>query len=300
MGIWDKLHVYLMVVRPHIIAGGILGYALGVLMALYVGAKFDLISITLGYATILLWDLSTHFNNNYYDVELDKGAQGKTFGGKNILIDYPKYRSGALRISVIFSVLSICLSFVMVYWLDYSSLLLFLILGNNLLGWLYSTPPFKLNSSVIGELVLAVGTGFTVPSVGFLVVNGQLSVSFLWLCVSLVLYGMVLGLSLAFPDVVRDEVYGRRNLTAFLGWKRVAFLVLFLTLLALAVLVYVSGFFVGLWVLPFFGLFPVLAGVYGVFRVPDSFIGADKVSVVYVLSLFIFLICFDVWLFLII
>jgi len=68
----------------------------------------------------------------------------------------------------------------MVYWLGYPSLLLVLVIGNNLLGWLYSAPPFRLNSSFIGELVLALGTGFTVTAVGFLVIMGQLSGSFLW------------------------------------------------------------------------------------------------------------------------
>jgi len=161
------------------------------------------------------------------------------------------------------------------------------------LGWLHSAPPFRLNSSFIGELVLALGTGFTVPAVCFLVIMGQLSGSFLWLSVSLVLYGLVLGLSLAFPDIVRDEVFGRRNLAVILGWRRVAFLVLFLAIIAWSILVSVD-----MWVLPVFGLLPVFAEIYGVLRVPDSFLEADRVSVVYILSLFIFLVSFDVWLFL--
>jgi len=145
------------------------------------------------------------------------------------------------------------------------------------LGWLHSAPPFRLNSSFIGELVLALGTGFTVPAVCFLVIMGQLSGSFLWLSVSLVLYGLVLGLSLAFPDIVRDEVFGRRNLAVILGWRRVAFLVLFLAIIAWSILVSVD-----MWVLP------VFAGIYGVLRVPGSFLEADRVSVVYILSLVIF------------
>ena len=74
------------VVRPHIIVGGFLGYVAGVLYGLTTGGVTDWTGLIVGYLIVLFMDLSTHFNNDYFDVEADQHQPFKPFGNKNIFI----------------------------------------------------------------------------------------------------------------------------------------------------------------------------------------------------------------------
>jgi len=65
-------------------------------------------------------------------------------------------------------------------------------LAANILGWLYSLPPFRLAYRGLGEAAVAVGTGFGVPATGYLTVRGSLDAGFMLFSAAFVLYGFVL------------------------------------------------------------------------------------------------------------
>jgi 1,4-dihydroxy-2-naphthoate octaprenyltransferase len=68
----------LRIIRPHIVAGGILAFTLGVLLAAANGGTFDLGKTALFYAVVFLGDLSTHYSNDYFDTEADKHIKRKS------------------------------------------------------------------------------------------------------------------------------------------------------------------------------------------------------------------------------
>jgi len=97
----------LRVIRPHIVVGGFLGYSLGALLALNMGGTLPWTGFILGYLIVLFGDLSTHFNNDYFDVEIDRGVPPKPFGNLNVLVEHAELRTPALYASAGFTAVSV-------------------------------------------------------------------------------------------------------------------------------------------------------------------------------------------------
>ena len=97
----NKLNI-LRIIRAHIVAGGALAFALGALLAVVEGGNFEPIPVALGYTVVFLGDLSTHYSNDYFDVETDQHSKTKKFfAGKKILVTHPQFRSLAKTISLL-------------------------------------------------------------------------------------------------------------------------------------------------------------------------------------------------------
>jgi 1,4-dihydroxy-2-naphthoate octaprenyltransferase len=292
-----SLSTCLKVIHIHIVAGGFLGYSLGVLLALTIGGKISLAVFILGYMTVLFGDLSTHFNNDYFDVDLDRKAVRKTFGGSNTLVDNPEIRPLALTAAVFLSTSSLLAALIMVVFFGSTPFLLCLVVVMNLLGWFYSTPPVQLNARGLGEVTIALGTGFIIPAIGYVSTLGSIDSTYLFFSLPLVLYGFILSLSLELPDLEADREYGRANLVVLAGRCFTAFLVLILTIIATAFFVLFAVFdYNNLWILPILSTIPIVAGVRGYSTRSDNQARADHNSKLYVLSLFLVLIALDIYL----
>ena len=169
----DFLNVTKMI-RGYIVAGGALSFSLGTLLGIIEGGTFKPAPVILCYLVVFLGDLSTHFSNDYFDVEIDKDAQTTFFSGKKILVHHPQLRPAAKKISLTLLVLSNVTAAVLVLFFGAPTELLIITLAANLLGWIYSAPPLRLSSRTLGEVTIAVATGFIIPSIGYLSVKGQL------------------------------------------------------------------------------------------------------------------------------
>ena len=215
----------LRVIRPHIVAGGFLGYLAGALFSLNMGGAVSWTGFILGYLIVLFMDLSTHFNNDYFDVEIDRNASFKPFGSVNQFIEHPELRSPALVAAAGCSVLSMLLASGMV--LAGSAWHMLAVVGLfNLLGWLYSAPPVSLHSRRLGEATIAVGTGFCVPAVGYVAAHGSLDGGFTLFSAPLVLYGFILALCLQVPDYEVDRAMGKNTVVGLIGRRRTYLVVL--------------------------------------------------------------------------
>lgn len=293
----STLHVCLRVVRPHIVAGGFLGYSLGVLLALLRGGVFDPAVFTLGYAVVLFGDLSTHFSNDYFDAGLDGMASRKTFGGSNALAVHPEARPFARAAAVALSALSLFTASAMVLHFGFPPILLVLATMTNILGWLYSTPPFRFNARGIGEATIAFGTGLAVPAVGYLATLGMIDQHFIVFSAPLMFYGFILSLALELPDLEVDRDGGRRNLVVLLGRRRATFVVFLLSVAATFAFVLLATVNpANLWPLPIFSAIPLAAGLMGLLRRSDSRVEADRTSALYISALFLFLVALDSYL----
>lgn len=289
-----SLGLYFRVVRPHIVAGGFLGYSLGVLLALLRGGAFHLDTFILGYTVVLFGDLSTHFSNDFFDVELDRVASRKTFDGSNTLVEHPEVRSRALALAAALSAASLLFALSMVHLFGSPPPLLALAAVSNLFGWLYSAPPIRLNARGLGEATIALGTGFVVPAVGFIATAGTIDQTFLRFSAPLVLYGLILSLSLELPDLEVDREHGRRNLVVLLGRRPVTILILLLSVSATALFSFFgSGFLSHDRIVPLLSAMPILASLAGILAGQDSQAEADRASAINISALSLFLLALD-------
>jgi 1,4-dihydroxy-2-naphthoate octaprenyltransferase len=272
VGSLASLGLYFRVVRPHIVAGGFLGYSLGVLLALLRGGAFHLDTFILGYTVVLFGDLSTHFSNDYFDVELDRVASRKTFDGSNTLVEHPEVRSRALALAAALSAASLLFALSMVHLFGSPPPLLALAAVSNLFGWLYSAPPIRLNARGLGTI----------------------DQTFLRFSAPLVLYGLILSLSLELPDLEVDREHGRRNLVVLLGRRPATILILLLSVSATALFSFFgSGFLSHDRIVPLLSVMPILASLAGIIAGQDSQAEADQASAINISALSLFLLALD-------
>jgi 1,4-dihydroxy-2-naphthoate octaprenyltransferase len=258
----------LRIIRLHIVAGGVLAFSLGALLALVSGRSFDLTRVVLAYFVVLLGDLSTHYSNDYFDVEVDKHIeQKKFFAGSAILVNHPNLRSISKSISITLLACANILAVAIFFFFGVPIEIFIVILGASLVGWFYSAPPVRLISKGFGEVALACVTGFAIPAIGYLSVRGQFDPLFVYLAVPFVMYGLILSLSLETPDAEIDRKGGKKTLAVRKGSRSVFSLILALTVsAALMFFVYswlVTSTVVDLGVMALFSILPLTAGIVG-------------------------------------
>ena len=281
----------LRIIRIHIVVGGFLAFSLGALLAIVGGGSFDFTAFALGYVVVLIGDLSTHYSNDYFDVEVDKYIeQKKFFAGSNILVSNPDIRSLSRSISIALLVSSNVLAAILVIFGAPIEFLI-VILGASLVGWFYSAPPLRFISRGFGEFALAVVTGFAIPGLGYLAIRGQFDPLFFYFAVPFIMYGLMLSLSLQVPDIEVDSKGNKRNLAVRLGERRTSFLILIIAFSAtLTFLIYAwqNAFsFVDYRLVALFSIIPlatVLLGFIGVFQKKK----VNQFSTLNVASLFVF------------
>jgi len=282
--------VYLRLIRPPIVLGGLLGYCLGALLGIRAGGRPEPAVLVACYMVVVLGDVSTHFSNAYYDAEGDAGSLPKTFGGSNLLVGRPDLRGGALAASRLLSVAS--LGFVLVSVLaGAGTQIAVLAVAANLLGILYSAPPVRLVSRGLGEASIAVGTGFMIPAAGYIAAAGGVSERFLVLSAPLVILGFCLSLSLEAPDMEADRIAGKLNLVARWGREASTKLVAAASAAAALALPYFWGDVSGLSgaTLTVLGAFPLAAAAFAVLSRAEDHKPADRLSSAYIVSLLVVL-----------
>ena len=290
----DSLMTLARVVRPHIVAGGFLGYLLGALLALNHGAGFNPVHFALGYAVVLAGDLSTHFSNDYFDVEIDGDSPPKAFGRSNALVEHPRARPAALGAAVFTSAVALTVAAYMVASGVSPPTLMWVAAAAVVLGWMYSSPPARLNAHGLGEATIAVGTGFAVPAVGYVASAGALDDTLLLASLPLMLYGFVLSLSLELPDMEVDSSHGKRTLVVALGRRHSVLLAVLAT--AAASMIFAAspaGRVNGSLMPPLFSMAPLAAALSGLTARLDDPVDADRVGARIIAALFLFLLAFD-------
>jgi len=285
----NRLFMLLRVIRPHIVIGGALGYLVGVFYP-SINSRIDTRITVLGYLTMLFIDLSTHYSNDLYDVDRDRQANWKPFGSKNVLIKTPDMSSWIYRTAVLCSLLSLSFAVLLVTRYNISSSLLVLTIIGNILGWSYSHPSVHLKAKGLGETAIALGTGFIIPAIGYIVTNGTLSRDFLLFVAPMVLYGFILSIFLEIPDLEVDKRNQINNLTVRFGYHPMMMTCLILSLLN--TVYYLSGTipFINRFWISLASLFPFAGCLIGVVRKTDSRSNTELNTFLAISGLFAFLI----------
>jgi 1,4-dihydroxy-2-naphthoate octaprenyltransferase len=255
-------------IRLHIVVGGVLAFSVGALLAFVNGGSLDPLRLMIFYLVVFLGDLSTHFSNDYFDVEQDKRAvKKKRFSGSKKLVEYPDMLPSAYKAAVLLLAASLAVSAAAVIFQVASPVLFLIALAANFLGWFYSAPPLRLVSRGLGEAAIALAVGFAVPAVGYLSVLGELDGYFMLFAVPFVLYGFMLAFSLEAPDVDVDRLGDKKTFGVRFGVKALYSLIALVASAAfLLFLLYaglVNGGAVCFWVVSVFALAPLASGLAG-------------------------------------
>jgi 1,4-dihydroxy-2-naphthoate octaprenyltransferase len=282
----------LKIIRLHIVAGGFLAFSLGALLALANGGSFNPVLFALTYVLMLLGDLSSHYSNDYFDVEVDKHIeQKKFFTGRAILVNHPNLRALSKSVSVSLLVCANVLAIAIFLFLNAPIEIFIIILTASITGWFYSAPPLRLTSRGFGEAAIACVTGFAIPGLGYLSVRGQFDPLFVYLAVPFVMYGLMLSLSLEAPDAEIDRKGGKKNLIVRKGAKNVFLLILGFaaasTLTFLACSWLLASTVLDIEVLALFSIAPLTAALVGFAGVLQKK-SVNRFSAVNVASLFVF------------
>jgi 1,4-dihydroxy-2-naphthoate octaprenyltransferase len=283
----------LKIIRLHIVAGGVLAFSLGALLAIASGGTFNPIIVILMYVVMLLGDLSSHYSNDYFDVDVDRQIeQKKFFAGSKLLVNYPELRPLSKSISIMLLTASSILAVAIVLFYGVPIEFLIIAIAENLIGWFYSAPPVRLTSRGLGEAAVACVTGFAIPGIGYLAVRGQFDSLFVFLAVPFMMYGLILSLSLEAPDIELDRKGGKRNLPVRKDLRSVFLIILVMAVSATsAFLMYawqIASAVIDLRAIVLFSIAPLATALLGFVRVVLRSKKAYLSSTLNVASLFIF------------
>ncbi len=219
---YQQLYLYLRLGRPLFLLGGFLLHGLGIVMALYDGAKLDVEVLLWTQVAITAAQLMTHYSNDYFDLAADAANTTPTrwSGGSRILAEGHLPSRVALITAVVMAVVSLLATLYLALVLESGPLTTPLLLLAIALGWSYSSPPFQLNMHGLGEITGAILiTGLT-PIAGYYLQAGALTIHPFLAVLPLACFQFAMLLVINFPDAAGDIASGKHTLLYFLGPAR--------------------------------------------------------------------------------
>jgi 1,4-dihydroxy-2-naphthoate octaprenyltransferase len=217
----NNLRLYIRLARPHFLLGGFLLYALGAGIARYLGAPIDWGIYLVGQAWGTLIQLSTHFLNEYFDIEYDLKNPNRTFltGGSGALGPGKLPRATALWSAIGCLAASASLTVLLLDRGEITPLTAMIMLLIFLGAIFYSVPPVKLESTGYGELTTALLVANLVPAFAFVLQTGHLHRLLAMSTFPLTFLCLAMLLAFELPDYGTDLKYGKRTLLVRAGWQ---------------------------------------------------------------------------------
>jgi 1,4-dihydroxy-2-naphthoate octaprenyltransferase len=286
-----KISLMLKMIRLHIVAGGVLAFLLGALLAVANGGRLDLSRFALFYFIVFFGDLSTHYSNDYFDFQADQQTEKKKFfSGNKILIANPTLRPLARKLALTFLAVSLALAVLAVTFGFAPFELVMITLMVNFFGWFYSAPPLRLISRGLGEVAIALAVGFGIPALGYLSVKGSFDGWFALFILPFVLYGFMLALSLEAPDINVDRKSDKKSVGVLKG-EQFVFGLIFAAAFGVSMMFVIYALTtaggVSFWVVAAFSMAPLMAGLAGLV-LSGRHRATERFSAANVVSLFLF------------
>jgi 1,4-dihydroxy-2-naphthoate polyprenyltransferase len=205
--------------RPVFLLGGVVLFALGAGIAHAQGESIPLNVYALGQLYVTSLQLMTHYLNEYWDVEADRLNHSRTAfsGGSGVLA------SGELSPQTALVAATSCLACSAIFAIGLAvqgrttDVTCLLMLGMLLGAYFYSSPPLRLASTGIGEVVASLIVAALVPWLGLVVAGGRPSAAFFAAVVPLVFIQFAMLLAFEFPDEPSDRQAGKRTLLVRIG-----------------------------------------------------------------------------------
>jgi 1,4-dihydroxy-2-naphthoate octaprenyltransferase len=211
--------------RPLFLGGGFVLFALGAAIASALGHPIDGARYALGQAAVTVFQLMTHYANDYFDYDADvaNATPTKWSGGSRVLPDGLLSRGVALVAALVLAALGIVMAVALlaIGSGSWTAPTLALVL---VLAWTYSAPPLRLCARGLGELDTAVVVTVLVPWLGFYLqapsMRGADQLALTIVPLALLQFAMLVAIE--FPDAAGDAATGKRTLVVKLGARAAA------------------------------------------------------------------------------
>jgi 1,4-dihydroxy-2-naphthoate octaprenyltransferase len=217
----NPIGLYLRLVRPLFLVGGILLYALGAGIARYLGVDIDWGVYLIGQFWVTVLQLSAQFLNEYFDVPGDINNQNRTFltGGSGALGPGKLPRQVALWSALGCLVVLTFVTIVMIAQVELPPVAVVVMLLAFFGAILYSTPPVRLVASGYGELTTSIMISFLLPVFAYVLQTGDLHRLLTMVGFPLTGLHMAMLISFEMPDYAADTKFDKRTLLVRLGWQ---------------------------------------------------------------------------------
>jgi 1,4-dihydroxy-2-naphthoate octaprenyltransferase len=218
----SRLLAFIKLGRPQFLVGGFVLYGLGAALAATAGAVMGWRRYALGQLVVTLTQLSTHYSNDYFDLEADRANTTPTrwSGGSRVLPDGGVPPGAALVAAVLLAVGALAAAGVLAARVRREPLILPGALAMIALAWFYSAPPLRLCARGLGELTTAIVVTLFVPLFGFYLQAGALRALPFLAVLPLAALQFAMLLAIEFPDAAGDARSGKRTLVVLLGASR--------------------------------------------------------------------------------
>lgn len=215
---------FLRLARPLFLVGGFIFYLLGVAIALFEGSSLHWPALITGQAAVTAIQLMTHFSNDYFDLEADRGNRTPTrwSGGSRVLAEGLLSSQTALWAAVACAGLALSAIAVLALTVRPAGWSVLLYLVALFLAWEYSAPPLRLHSRGLGEATVALVVPVLTSLVGYTLQAGSPGLMPLLASFPLACLQAAMILVINFPDEAGDRHGGKQTLVVRLGPERAA------------------------------------------------------------------------------
>jgi 1,4-dihydroxy-2-naphthoate octaprenyltransferase len=279
--------------RAHIGIAVLPSFWLGSLFAIVIGYEFNLNIFLIGFLIIFLIYASASYINDYYDFEADQYNRQFGFsGGSGVLQKYPKLKEITKKTAFVFIILSLLLTFILV-WMTFIPLwtLGYIALGA-FFSWFYSAPPLRLSYKGIGEIPHFIA-GLMNTGWGYILVTGNLDLSLLIFALPLSLHLLNVILIFEIPDKEADIHGGKHNFIVNHG-RNTSFLLIsiifWVVTLYFLILAWYGWYaeYINFWIISLLSIIPSIASTNNLIKKSLKKQKATKNAIHTALSLFIF------------
>src|SRR5688572_19245597 len=163
--------------RMHFLAGGLILHCLGIMIAVYSGAKLNLSAVLWGQIAITATQLMTHYANDYFDLDADRANLTPTnwSGGSRVLVEDRLHPRTALIMSLLLAGIAFIAILILSFFIRPGAGTFCLLAAAGLIAWFYSAPPLRLHSRGLGELATVIAVPLLTPLTGYYLQTGDIA-----------------------------------------------------------------------------------------------------------------------------
>jgi len=214
----SSLIAFLKLGRPLFLGGGFILYALGAVVAAWLGHPIEWHRYVLGQLAVTAFQWMTHYANDYFDYDADVANEKATAwsGGSRVLPDGALPRKVALYAALALAAAGVVAAILVV---REEPRAVAIVVPMALLAWAYSAPPARLCARGLGELTTALVVTGLVPLLGFTMQAPAMGgLGYLLLAIApLVLLQIAMLIAIELPDREGDARAGKRTLVVRYG-----------------------------------------------------------------------------------